>query len=77
MDEQDSRTLVRIMIDIAEQLDYRIIAEGVETEAQCDILAGLSPQIYCQGFLYSHPLPADDFRALVQAHNGGLSPSTR
>ena len=55
MDKQDSRTLVRIMIDIAEQLDYRIIAEGVETEAQCDILAGLSPQICCQGFLVQPP----------------------
>jgi len=44
----------------------RVIAEGVETQAQLDFL--LARQ--CdegQGFLFSHPLSAEDFERLLLA----------
>ena len=46
-----------------------VTAEGVETEAQ---LAGLQ-RIGCdtyQGFLYSRPVPVEQFVALLRARSG-------
>ena len=45
-------------------MDLAVIAEGVETEAQRDFLAGLGCHTY-QGYLFSKPLPAQEFGALV------------
>ena len=42
-----------------------MIAEGVETEAQRDILRRNGCLDY-QGYLFSRPLPLQDFQALLQ-----------
>ncbi len=41
-----------------------MIAEGVETEAQRDFLAGIGCQAY-QGYLYSRPLAIEAFGAFL------------
>ncbi|MFD2174122.1 PAS domain-containing protein [Rhodobacter lacus] len=53
-------SLVRAIIEIAETLGIGTVAEGVETEAQADILRGLGCDIL-QGYLFSMPLSAEDF----------------
>ena len=40
-----------------------VIAEGVETEAQRNFLEQHDCQI-CQGYLFSKPLPIDQFESL-------------
>ena len=54
------RRLVGIMIEIARLLEVPVIAEGVETKEQLDILKKLGCDII-QGYYFSRPLPADEF----------------
>jgi len=59
-------TIVAAVIGMGHNLKLRVIAEGVETQAQLDFL--LARQ--CdegQGFLCSHPLSAEDFERLLLA----------
>lgn len=54
------------LIELAQDLDFRVVAEGIETQAVYDMLAGWR----CdegQGYLMSRPLPANDFAAFAAA----------
>ena len=62
--EKDYR-LVGIIIDIARLLDVPVIAEGVETEAQMELLKKVGCDII-QGFYFSKPLPANEFEMLLK-----------
>ena len=48
------RTLVRSMVDFAHGCDARVVAEGVETAADADALAGLGVH-YGQGWYFGRP----------------------
>jgi diguanylate cyclase (GGDEF)-like protein len=52
------------LIGLARALGCAVTAEGVETEAQLSGLRGLDCE-RVQGFLLSHPLPADELAALL------------
>ncbi len=56
--------IVQTIIGMAHNLGIEVIAEGVETEAQRDFLEkhGCSA---CQGFLFSKPVPIEEFEELV------------
>lgn len=61
---ESDKAIVKAIIEMAHSLSIRTIAEGVETEQQMKTLQ----QFGCdeiQGYLYSKPLPADDFMAFV------------
>ncbi|HVK54629.1 MAG TPA: EAL domain-containing protein [Burkholderiales bacterium] len=58
-DENDA-AIIAAIIAMARRLKLRVIAEGVETVAQLNELRELQCDEY-QGFLYSKPLPAEDF----------------
>ncbi|MGG6244909.1 putative bifunctional diguanylate cyclase/phosphodiesterase, partial [Pantoea allii] len=54
-----SRIIVRSIIQMLKELDYTVLAEGVETEATLSLLK----QYGCdqiQGYFFSKPLPASD-----------------
>jgi len=59
-------TIVSTVIAMAENLHLNIIAEGVETEAQLDFLRQRGCAEY-QGYLFSKPVPADEFATVVRA----------
>jgi diguanylate cyclase (GGDEF)-like protein len=54
----------KMVIVLAESIGLTVIAEGVETADQRDFLAGQGCHAY-QGFLYSRPLPLDEFEAFA------------
>jgi EAL domain-containing protein (putative c-di-GMP-specific phosphodiesterase class I) len=54
----DSRAIVESIIELAHRLDLSVTAEGVETEAQLELLRDLGCDIG-QGYWISHPLEAD------------------
>ncbi len=81
-----NRTIVKATIGLAQALGIEIIAEGVETIEECDLLQGWGcPQ--AQGFHFSQPLTADATTALLRgdrilsgaghpaAHRAKLPPS--
>jgi diguanylate cyclase (GGDEF)-like protein/PAS domain S-box-containing protein len=64
----DTAIITNTLIALAHNLKLRVIAEGVETEAQLRLLQ----QQGCdeiQGFFFSRPLSADEFVRLLQNHN--------
>lgn len=52
--------VMRFIIDIANTLDIRVIAEGVETKEQADLLCSMGCR-YAQGYYYAKPEPAEKF----------------
>lgn len=58
--------LVGIMIDIARLLEVPVIAEGVETKEQMELLKAVGCDII-QGYYFSKPLPPEDFDKLIEA----------
>lgn len=58
------RALVEAIIVMAHKLDIKTIAEGVETKEQQNLLIGFGCD-YVQGFLYSPPVPVEEFEKLI------------
>ena len=58
--------IVRAVIEMARSLGVRVVAEGVEGEAQLDVLRQLDCDEY-QGYLFAHPMSA----AEIEARFGG------
>ncbi|VAW63199.1 Sensory box/GGDEF family protein, partial [hydrothermal vent metagenome] len=59
-DDIESAAIVKAMIQLAEALKLNIVAEGIETEPQKTFLTDHGCT-YGQGFLWSKPVPADEF----------------
>lgn len=60
----DDMALCKAIIVMAHTLGMKVTAEGVETAEQCELLARAGCD-YGQGFLFSRPLPAREFEALL------------
>jgi diguanylate cyclase (GGDEF)-like protein/PAS domain S-box-containing protein len=64
--------VVRAIVELADGLDVRLVAEGIETAEQAEALRRRGCR-YGQGFLYSRPVAADDLdRAVLQTTGVGL-----
>ena len=62
--DASARAIVRAIIDLADALKLRVVAEGVEDRATWDVLAGLGCDV-AQGYFLSRPMPADKFATWV------------
>ncbi|WOH38277.1 EAL domain-containing protein [Thalassotalea fonticola] len=60
----DDAAIVKAIIALAETLNLAVIAEGVETTGQLQILRGFNCSLI-QGYLFSKPLNANDLEALL------------
>lgn len=61
--DKNDLALCEAIIVMAHKLGIKVIAEGVETETQNQLLKDFGCD-YGQGYLYSKPVPASDFEAL-------------
>jgi len=59
-----SDSIIRIINELAKELDLETVAEGVETEAQAAALSSIGCDSM-QGYLYGKPIPQADFRARI------------
>ncbi len=60
------RKIVQAIVTMAHALNLRVVAEGVETEAQRDVLAALGCDDI-QGYVFSRPVTVDAAEALLRA----------
>jgi EAL domain-containing protein (putative c-di-GMP-specific phosphodiesterase class I) len=63
-DDLATQTLVGMVIGLAEPLQLDVVVEGVETEAQRDVLVRLGCE-RAQGFLFAPPAPGAALREIL------------
>ena len=63
-DQGRSAQIISSMLGMAQSLELPVVIEGVETEAQAQLLRQMGAR-YAQGFLYYRPMPAVDFEKLL------------
>jgi EAL domain-containing protein (putative c-di-GMP-specific phosphodiesterase class I) len=63
--DPDSGVITRAVIALRQALGLRVVAEGVETQAQADCLKAEGCGIG-QGYLFSRPLPAAEFEVYAR-----------
>ena len=59
-----NKSILSFIINLAKWLDLTVIAEGVETGAQIELLKALDCE-YVQGYYYAKPLPLGEFEDLM------------
>ncbi len=63
--------LSEAIIVMAHKLGLKVIAEGVETAEQRDLLAAVGCD-FVQGYLFSKPIPPEEFEILLHQHKEGF-----
>ncbi|MFT9600344.1 sensor domain-containing protein [Mesobacillus sp.] len=61
---QENREIISTIVSMATNLKLKVIAEGVETESQIDLLKSLGCQ-EVQGYFYSPPLPSNEYETMM------------
>jgi diguanylate cyclase (GGDEF)-like protein len=64
----DARAIVSAVVHLAHDLGLGVVAEGVETAGQRDVLVGLDCD-ELQGFLFAKPMRSDAVLAWIKAHS--------
>jgi len=59
------RAMIETSLDLARKLDLKVVAEGVETVEEWQLLAGLGCD-YAQGYLISAPVPGEQLPDAIQ-----------
>ena len=62
---ESHKALTEAIVVMAHKLNIKTIAEGVETAEQRDQLISFGCD-YLQGFLYSKPVPLNEFKELLR-----------
>lgn len=64
--------MVELMMDVAKFLKVKVVAEGVETKEQYDLLKKVGCDVI-QGFYFSMPCPPEEFEKLIQKENDQIN----
>lgn len=67
--DDNDKALAEAIVVMAHKLGLKVIAEGVETQEQLNLLAMMGCD-YAQGFLYSRALTPEDFERLMKSRQG-------
>ncbi|PYX44610.1 MAG: hypothetical protein DMG79_20530 [Acidobacteria bacterium] len=70
----ETGAIVRIIVMLAHGLRLKVVAEGVETQEQEDLLRDIGCEL-AQGYLYSRPAPAETIEQLLR--NAANGPANR
>lgn len=61
---QENREIISTIVSMANNLKLKVIAEGVETASQIDLLKSLGC-LEVQGYFYSPPLPSQEYEGMM------------
>lgn len=75
LDDSNDAAIAAMVVALAKAMGLGVIAEGVETVAQKDALAGLGCHSF-QGYLFSRPLPVEEFEKLALNNRGQAAVGT-
>ena len=64
----NSNNILSFIIGLAKWMDYAVVAEGIETEEQIQMLRNMDCN-FVQGYYYAQPMPPDEFEAYMLKHN--------
>ena len=64
-EDRGGLAIVRAIIALAASFGFEVLAEGVETESQRNLLVACGCQQF-QGYLFSRPVPVDDLEAALE-----------
>jgi diguanylate cyclase (GGDEF)-like protein/PAS domain S-box-containing protein len=64
LSEDERNCIVGLIITLMKQLEFKVIAEGVETEEQLDYISNYDCDLF-QGYLVSKPVPKEDIIKLL------------
>lgn len=65
--------LLEGVLSLARQMHLKVVAEGIETQAQAELLRSLGCPL-AQGYLYSKPLPAHEAERFLRQSRLGAAP---
>ena len=68
IDSQKSKDFIRHFVKLLRQMDLEVIAEGVETKEQLDMLKKADCDVV-QGYYYAKPMPVSKFREFLKEYN--------
>jgi EAL domain-containing protein (putative c-di-GMP-specific phosphodiesterase class I) len=67
-EDQQDRKIVQSIIDLAHNLEMRVVAEGIENQQTLDMLISMGCD-HGQGYYIGRPMPIDEMPAWVEAAN--------
>jgi len=67
--DENDRAVAGAVVSLGQTLNLRVVAEGVETDAQAEFLRSINCD-EMQGYLFSKPLPAEGLEELLSAKSG-------
>ncbi len=67
-EDASDAAIVQAILAMSNTLGLKVIAEGVETEAQFQLLQSYGCRFF-QGYLFSKPLQIDEFERLLKDHD--------
>ncbi|MBR4096632.1 MAG: EAL domain-containing protein, partial [Oscillospiraceae bacterium] len=67
-EKKTDEVVIRHIVNMVNELDMQVVAEGVETNAQADLLQGFSCSM-AQGYLFDKPLPCAEFEKRMKSDN--------
>ena len=65
LQNKKSNEIVKSLIDLSHNLGMEVVAEGVETTFEADMIKQYRAEL-AQGYLYSKPITAEAFKKLLQ-----------
>ena len=70
LERESDAKLIKAIVMMGQSLELKLVAEGIETHAQWQMLQALGCD-FGQGYLFSHPLPAQELESYL--HQQALS----
>ena len=67
-DSKEDTEIVKLILSLAQSLNFTTVAEGVEHFEQLVFLTGLGVQ-EAQGYHFAKPMPIEEFIAYVNSYN--------